>query len=409
MRWPALRGVVPGRTAAALVAAGLVGAGFSFVAIGRTVANEEQQLLQNRTTSVNTVLTTVLTQVSSPLNAAAQAVADNGPAGLAAAAKLAAPEGIHTLVLLEPAAGGTHVAAQLGTVRVTSAGIGGTPSAALASAQTASSVRYVGVSGSSQARTVGLAVGLSAPRKGWTLYAELTLPPLSTIVSSPQIQAFPDVDFALYVGPQPTADTLILATTANLPLRGTRGTDVPSQGVDAAQIVGGSDAVTSSAGPGDLLLVVAPRAYLVGPLTKLLPWIVAGTILLSAVLFAVVVEAAMRRRDQAIRDSRRLEEANGELQSALAAVEEAEGNFRRLFDDHPNPMWVYDAETLQFLAVNHAAVARYGYSREEFVAMRIVDIRPPEDVPLVLGIIGEKAPATLHTGPWRHRLKDGRV
>ena len=117
----------------------------------------------------------------------------------------------------------------------------------------------------------------------------------------------------------------------------------------------------------------------------------------------------MRRRDQAVRDSRRLALANEELESALAAVEEAEANFRRLFDDHPNPMWVYDAETLQFLAVNHAAVARYGYAREEFLAMRIVDIRPPEDVPLVMGVIGQKAPTMLHTGPWRHRLKDGRV
>ena len=409
MRWPVLRGLIPGRAAAALVASGLVGAGFSFAAIGRTVANEEEQLLQNRTTSVNTVLTTVLTQVSSPLTSAAAAVATQGPDGLAAAEKLAAPEGIHTLVLLEPASGGTHVAARLGTVKVTSAGVGGTPSAALASAQSSDSVRYVGVSGSTQARTVGLAVGLPAPRKGWTLYAELTLPPLSQIVSSPQIQAFPDIDFALYVGSQPTDDSLILATTANLPLRGTRGTDVPSQGVDEAQLVASSEAVTSSAGPGDLLVVVAARAPLAGPITDLLPWVVAGTILLTAVLFAVVVEAALRRRDQAVRDSRRLAEANTELESALAAVEEAEKNFRRLFDDHPNPMWVYDAETLQFLAVNHAAVARYGYSRVEFLAMRIVDIRPAEDVPLVMGVIGQKSPTMLHTGPWRHRLKDGRV
>ena len=52
-----------------------------------------------------------------------------------------------------------------------------------------------------------------------------------------------------------------------------------------------------------------------------------------------------------------------------------------LFDASPMPMWVYDAETLAFLAVNDAAVRHYGYSREEFLAMRIIDIRPPEDVP----------------------------
>ncbi|MGH7748577.1 MAG: PAS domain S-box protein, partial [Candidatus Dormibacteria bacterium] len=312
---------------------------------------------------------------------------------------------ITTLVLLD----GTRIAAQRGTVRVAAAGVGGTPSAALASAQTSAGVRYIGVSGSLEQRTLGLAVGLPEPRKGLTLYAELTLPPLSQVVNDPQIQAFPDVDFALYVGDQPSTESVVLATTRALPLRGARGSDVPSQGVDQAQLLGSSDPVTSDAGPGDLLLVVAPRASLAGPLTDLLPWIVAGTILLTAVLFAAVVEAALRRRDQAVRDSRSLAEANGQLQTALIAVEEAEESFRHLFADHPNPMWVYDVDTFQFLAVNTAAVVRYGYSREEFLTMRIIDIRPPEDVPRVLGTLAQPPASTLHTGPWRHRLKDGRL
>ena len=55
-----------------------------------------------------------------------------------------------------------------------------------------------------------------------------------------------------------------------------------------------------------------------------------------------------------------------------------------LFEASPTPMWVYDAETLAFLAVNDAAVRHYGYSREEFLAMTIKDIRPPEDIPRML-------------------------
>ena len=55
-----------------------------------------------------------------------------------------------------------------------------------------------------------------------------------------------------------------------------------------------------------------------------------------------------------------------------------------LFEASPMPMWVYDAETLAFLAVNDAAVRHYGYRRDEFLAMRITDIRPPEDVPAML-------------------------
>ena len=50
-----------------------------------------------------------------------------------------------------------------------------------------------------------------------------------------------------------------------------------------------------------------------------------------------------------------------------------------LFDQAPQAMWVFDAKTLRFLAVNEAAIERYGWSRDEFLAMTIRDIRPPED------------------------------
>src|SRR5687768_10108255 len=55
--------------------------------------------------------------------------------------------------------------------------------------------------------------------------------------------------------------------------------------------------------------------------------------------------------------------------------------YRLLFESNPNPMWVYDRETLEFLAVNEAAIDSYGYDRNEFLGMTIRDIRPPEDVP----------------------------
>ena len=58
--------------------------------------------------------------------------------------------------------------------------------------------------------------------------------------------------------------------------------------------------------------------------------------------------------------------------SALVA---SEARFRRVFLEHPQPMWVLDAETQRFLAVNDAAVARYGYSAEEFAALTIAVLR----------------------------------
>lgn len=63
-----------------------------------------------------------------------------------------------------------------------------------------------------------------------------------------------------------------------------------------------------------------------------------------------------------------------------AALQDSELAYRAMFESNPHPMWVVDRETFRFLAVNDAAVAHYGYAREEFLAMTVLDLRPPEDV-----------------------------
>jgi diguanylate cyclase (GGDEF)-like protein/PAS domain S-box-containing protein len=62
---------------------------------------------------------------------------------------------------------------------------------------------------------------------------------------------------------------------------------------------------------------------------------------------------------------------------------------------------------MMFLEVNDAAVARYGYSRDEFQAMRILDIRPPEDVQDLVRVLAGRAPGQGHRGVYRHRTKAG--
>lgn len=90
-------------------------------------------------------------------------------------------------------------------------------------------------------------------------------------------------------------------------------------------------------------------------------------------------------------------------------VRASEARYRELFEANPHPMWVYDTETLRYLAVNDAAVERYGYSRDEFLAMTVADIRPPEDVPALLADVGRAADGLQSRGVWRHRWKDGTV
>ena len=87
----------------------------------------------------------------------------------------------------------------------------------------------------------------------------------------------------------------------------------------------------------------------------------------------------------------------------------SERNYRMLFEGHPQPMWLYDVDTLAFLEVNNSAVERYGYSREEFLAMTIKDIRPAQDIPKFLELNAEPLPITDRSGPWRYLLKDGEI
>ena len=83
--------------------------------------------------------------------------------------------------------------------------------------------------------------------------------------------------------------------------------------------------------------------------------------------------------------------------------------YRILFATYPSPTWVYDDETLSFLAVNDAAVQLYGYSREHFLAMTIRDIRPPEDIPALLEAEDVVCDGPRVAGVWRHRKKNGEV
>jgi hypothetical protein len=89
------------------------------------------------------------------------------------------------------------------------------------------------------------------------------------------------------------------------------------------------------------------------------------------------------------------------------ALRDSEERYRLLFDATPLPIFVFDSETLRYLAVNEAALRKYGYSREEVAAMTVLDIRPKEDVPRLKAVLASIESANLNTGSWRHCKKDG--
>jgi PAS domain S-box-containing protein len=91
------------------------------------------------------------------------------------------------------------------------------------------------------------------------------------------------------------------------------------------------------------------------------------------------------------------------------ALRKSEAQYRLLFESNPQAMWVYDLETRRFLAVNNAAIQRYGYSRAEFSGMTIEDIRPPQDVQVLRKYLENTNPDFNLAGEWRHQTKDGTI
>jgi PAS domain S-box-containing protein len=91
------------------------------------------------------------------------------------------------------------------------------------------------------------------------------------------------------------------------------------------------------------------------------------------------------------------------------ALRRSERSYRLLFEANPHPMWIYDLETLRFLAVNDLAVRHYGYTRDEFLAMTLRDIRPADDLPRFLDNVAHASALVQESGPWRHRKKDGEI
>ena len=95
----------------------------------------------------------------------------------------------------------------------------------------------------------------------------------------------------------------------------------------------------------------------------------------------------------------------------ISDLKNREASFRLLFEHNPVAMWVFGREDLRFIAVNDAAISLYGYSREQFLAMTALDIRPPEERDRFRRVVGTGLGAsreTLYRGRfWRHVKADG--
>jgi PAS domain S-box-containing protein len=104
------------------------------------------------------------------------------------------------------------------------------------------------------------------------------------------------------------------------------------------------------------------------------------------------------------------EELGQRTQHEISLLRHSDERHRLLFHSNPLPMWVIDAETLNFVDVNHAMVTTYGYSRDEFLAMTADGVKLPGDVPLMVEQIQGAVPNQIqHIGLRKHRCKNGTV
>jgi two-component system cell cycle sensor histidine kinase/response regulator CckA len=107
-----------------------------------------------------------------------------------------------------------------------------------------------------------------------------------------------------------------------------------------------------------------------------------------------LVNALLRMRDA---EAARIRERTSEV----------EGRYQMVFEHTPLPMWVIDLASLRYLAVNQAAIAKYGYTREEWLEMRVADLQVPDAVDAFLRTIEAKRKDPVIAHLCQHRRKDG--
>ncbi len=90
-------------------------------------------------------------------------------------------------------------------------------------------------------------------------------------------------------------------------------------------------------------------------------------------------------------------------------LKSSESRYRELFDNNPLPVMIFDAETLGILDVSKATVEDYGYTRDEFMGMSVLDIRPAEDISALKSSLSSRPQGRDKAGVFRHRKKDGSV
>jgi two-component system cell cycle sensor histidine kinase/response regulator CckA len=95
------------------------------------------------------------------------------------------------------------------------------------------------------------------------------------------------------------------------------------------------------------------------------------------------------------------------VESQTKALTENERRYRLVFEANPLPMWIWELSTRRFLAANDAAIERFGYSRDEFLSMTALEVRPPNERAHFEELVGAPLARRNDAGIWTYRVKSG--
>lgn len=114
------------------------------------------------------------------------------------------------------------------------------------------------------------------------------------------------------------------------------------------------------------------------------------------------------RRDELGRLARAFRSMSTQVREAQVQLQEEAANYKLLFQKNPMPMWILSQTTFDIIDVNEAAVAAYGYSREEFLQLTAKDLRPEEEVASFLAHM-QMVKNDQPPGVWKHKTKQGQL
>jgi two-component system, cell cycle sensor histidine kinase and response regulator CckA len=120
-------------------------------------------------------------------------------------------------------------------------------------------------------------------------------------------------------------------------------------------------------------------------------------------------EQVQKKTEHLARANEALQQEIARRQQAEAILQNSETQYRFLFTENPQPMWVFDLAQCRFLAANKAALRHYGFNAEEFMRLTAQDLLPAEQVDSFMNEVAQSCSQSESRSCWKHYRKDQSV